>query len=1606
MEQRLAALFASVMNSLDPQVYTYSDSDYLVRKALVKFLTDENALVASARKISDPEEVVESVLNYVVSTDFATEDPADWYKKAARIVVEFADFAYNNEITEDSSRYSALLPDGHPRGLRVVPMTAAARRSALAEWMAADSRLDEEASAQVYRLYSMGEEVDDLEAEFETMKAEAMVAAGKMPEDLLPIVAAFNLSFAQRSAISKALAAVRRRDRKGRFAREFGRLKLFFKSRGQFFSSSPRIVGPGRSENTYQVESKGDPNIPDGIYEVDAALGENIKAYLPKSLVKGLATRKEVVAEEDKRFAIELDDFLKTKQDVPNNWTKSGNKFVTKDGKFTATKIDSDEAQKFLDKAQERGDDTIVSGTGAADAFDPENPEAFLVSDNKGRTKGVAQDWAGIQEIAIANGGTLEGPSGDLPVGSRTVSDLRKLEEQMKLPIVSQNVTDSTDKSKLSPSMIGEGYNFSKDGENSWRKDDHGPDGETYTVERGSNGKWIVGEISGSDPFPESRDLEVFDNPLEAFEYANDLGSRPSEWDQDWVDELMSEGGPDLDQNVAPKNKLDAADFSAEDLESSQKYIDSLNQAVFNNDRASLNDTISRAANDANISDEAYSALLKARDARDAREYEVENALADGSREDIEALLENPEYAGWSNRLEEALGVDLDQDAPVLSEKQQEAASGKQYAFLGEFLEERQLDPATEQAFKDAIENKNLNKAQASSLIALGRSADFKPGVDPNKPSERMLNSLQGYLSSKDLAPSEIKEVLDSLQKDGSRNNVDALLNKLRRKKDKPIDLNQGAGSLTRHSDGSYEWEDVYNNVNVNKTPNGWEVEYTSPDLEDDGAFNWSNRIFNSEDEALAFAEDLIKQNQDDGGYARAADNLMSTADLDQEAKGTLADAATDKQWDFLQSLLDGKKIDNAELEAAVRSALADRNLTKGEVGAFIGQLRPLEDKPNVRREPSAKQIASIKRALLERDLTPEGRKELEDKLAAGLSFDEASELLNDLKKRPITLDGMTRLLDKLALDQDMDTMRYLLDKPEYAEYYDAIRDTMRQLAIDTDDPRFQDLIDARDSVDLDQNVTGRRYGNDWNLDPDVLSPEDQSKYSREISDVNLALNIGHEPTVRDLREKYSNDSSLPENVRAELLYSINTWLEYDAEVSNALESIWNDDEDSDSAKRNIDLFIGNAAYRPWWPLLADDSGRYNIVQSQEEYDQVMDDLGLDLKDAMDRDVDLDQNVTPRSIGTKDIADRLSKELDALDLVGVSQNTISDEYKEFSETDNAGIASDIVNEMRDLANSRDISPELSKSINELADRMESDLIDRFGFGVAARHEDGSIGFYLDEIYDKVEIERELYFETDVDAIVEKLDDTGSYGDSRSGGAEARVSENEDGTFTATVQYDRSRDEMTFEDRDEALAWAANEAADYNLDVRPGSYRPEEIDSLVEDGDNARTPEQALDVADRIDRLVKDLRENRGDRDLANDLEDYADRLRGLVAKKQAAAEAEVPDEPTTPETMDEMATDPELNPAGYAESVGSDLFDQFDRNELVDPVGGGAEKPSDGTYTSKDGRVSVDIDSDNERSAYSVKVDGQTIGSGNFNFSDELASEIQKLVQEHFSKKA
>ncbi len=1743
MEQRLAALFASVVNALDSQTYTYSDSDYLVRKALVKFLEEENTLVASARRIPDPEQVVESVLNYIISTDY-DKSPDFWYRKAMSVVVDFADFAYKNEMNEYSARYAALLPDGHPRVLRITEITASAARKSLAEWLAADPRLDEEASAQVYKLYSMDDSIDDVEADFELLKTEAMVAAGKMPEDLLPIVAGFNLSFAQRSAISKALAAVRRRDRKGRFAEEFGRLKLFFKNQGQFFSESPRIVGAGRGDNSYKVEFDGDGRVPKGIYEVDAALGENVKAYLPKKAVKSLRGRSEIVSEADKKFAIELDEFVKTRQDAPDNWEKSGKGFKSKDGKFTATPISSDEAQKFLDKAAERGDETIISGTGAGDAFDPENKNAFLVADSKGRTKGIAQDWAGIQEIGVANGMSLtstptssrtqtrpEGVSEDAiyvprgmdPIGGGNAESAHWLEPdgtkiwvdesgnvsgpiaprkpkaididtiEFQRPDLGQDVGQPLDKNNLSADLLAEGYQFSKDGENSWTYQGSDYDGDfALEVSKDDNGRWFITRTDfGSDGSGiGDRSSGVggpYDNPQDAFEEAASLAG--NEWDEDWVNELLSEDSPELNQGISPRDaeiarnsqvRVDREGLDPAELEKYGPMLDNIDSAISDNNFSEYAKLRERAAGDKELSDEMYRSISNAKEAFSNREAFVENAIYGGDREEIESLLEDSGYSGWHSRLQDALdeldSPDLGQDAPVLSEKQSEPATGKQYSFLQEFLDERQFDPATEQSIKDAIENKNLNKAQASALIGLGRSADFKEGVDPNKPSERMLNSLQGYLATKDLTPTEIRDTLDSLEADGSRSNVDALLNKLRRKKDKPVELNQGTGSLIKVDDEQYEWEDAYNSINVFKDGNRWDVEYTTPDPQERGRQLWSIRSFEDGDQALAFAESIVKENQKDDGYARYRNEYLDLVvrsrdpELDQDVKGTLEDAATDKQWSFLESLLNGKQIDDPILKAAVRSAVEEKNLTKGEVGAFIGQLRPLADKPDVRREPSAKQLASIRRAIQERDVTPEEFNDIRDRLEAGMSFDEASEILNDLKSRPITETGITNLLSVLEDDLDLDTLLYIVDKPEYADFVDEIRETIedvrQQLAeespdlgqdvnqglVKVDDENYE-WSDDYNTVDVAKTDKGwtvyyttpdlrDRGGSNWSEDnfkteKDALDfAEKLIKENKDDGGYDRARELeyqradGINDLGQDIEDRYDNlDNDLKQEIDDAIQRANFGFNKVENDLYQKLEDKEISGQEFDSALEELTLdreefeyMAKNREYRNMDYF--QNGGKDNISDVSEAAEDVLEAWNIHMNRqerrsrASDEDIELDQNLpdlpglpyVPAAFAPEIL--RLANELDAATeqkFLVFNGSDLKRAVNEFDSEDDPRFALSWLEDIRNGSRYvRDVNPDLARDLNTLADKMEDIRVNKYGIARAAtvNPSDPEDWIDLDDVVDNIEREVEMHFETDPDKIAELLDNSDFYGDERSGGAGVFIrEEEEDGTWTATVIYDRDSEEFKSDDRDEVVKDAADAAAGYNSDTKPGAYY--DFENLADEAKEAKTPDAASQLADRMDDLADALREHRGDRDLALSLREYGERIRDMIEKRERQNQEQAPSEPTTPETMEEMATDPELNPKGYADSVGNDLFSKMQGNEENGLV-------NSGEYTSNDGRVKVIITTDadfngenfTDASSYEIEIDGNRVGSGSGANADDISGDAAAAAEEYFSKKA
>jgi antirestriction protein ArdC len=119
------------------------------------------------------------------------------------------------------------------------------------------------------------------------------------------------------------------------------------------------------------------------------------------------------------------------------------------------------------------------------------------------------------------------------------------------------------------------------------------------------------------------------------------------------------------------------------------------------------------------------------------------------------------------------------------SAKQMEPATPAQYDMLQEQFDEREFDANTAQAIEEAIANKNLTKAQMSTLIGQGNDAPFKPGIDPTKPSDRQIKSLTNKLMTKDIDAAERDQLLSDLP-GMKRDEVEALNNRLRSKKDIP----------------------------------------------------------------------------------------------------------------------------------------------------------------------------------------------------------------------------------------------------------------------------------------------------------------------------------------------------------------------------------------------------------------------------------------------------------------------------------------------------------------------------------------------------------------------------------------------------------------------------------------------------------------------------------------------------------------------------------------------------------------------------------------------------------------------------------------------------
>ena len=149
---------------------------------------------------------------------------------------------------------------------------------------------------------------------------------------LQALIAAINPYAGGNSRLARSIRArLQPRDKRGRWVRTGVNFAVDFKVNGRVYNANPRSVGPSSREGFIQVYvPKGDPNIPEGFYEVESGKGEVVIAVLDGPSV---ASSKTSITDKN---VIDINSVNRT--DAPEGWdfkpTEDGrNRWVTQDGK-------------------------------------------------------------------------------------------------------------------------------------------------------------------------------------------------------------------------------------------------------------------------------------------------------------------------------------------------------------------------------------------------------------------------------------------------------------------------------------------------------------------------------------------------------------------------------------------------------------------------------------------------------------------------------------------------------------------------------------------------------------------------------------------------------------------------------------------------------------------------------------------------------------------------------------------------------------------------------------------------------------------------------------------------------------------------------------------------------------------------------------------------------------------------------------------------------------------------------------------------------------------------------------------------------------------------
>lgn len=464
----------------------------------------EDVLFA-VRKASTVDDIAPHLITYAINESKNFEAPravtyeqikavlasAETPEAAVTDVVSFIELAHYNDLYADAMKFASLLPTGHPRATNR-GLVASALSEARAEWYVADPELSPEARTAIAEFFIS--EFGSVERKFAEVKLEALAASGEIE----PLTAVgWKISFAKRSAMSKALAAVRRRDRYKRFAEEFGRLKGFFSGgKDGNFTAVGNMVGAVPNTNKFEVQYKGHSVIPDGIYEIDGDNVESVGAYLPQRVVKNLPKGKETFNPKDNASTVPLDQFLATRKDAPGGWDPIKNEqgkitgFKTSDGNkiMSVGKPDAAKAKEISEG------DVPAFGSGENETFDPEG-SIYTIKDGDGNVLAYAQDWATAQKANIYLGLGDDESSADAPEADKT--------------------------EKLS---LGEQYGLDKTGSDSYAFKPGSDDLKYEVFKDVSKGDWVV-ETTYDDG---NKDEQRFKTDEEAFKYvAGEAGLDP-----------------------------------------------------------------------------------------------------------------------------------------------------------------------------------------------------------------------------------------------------------------------------------------------------------------------------------------------------------------------------------------------------------------------------------------------------------------------------------------------------------------------------------------------------------------------------------------------------------------------------------------------------------------------------------------------------------------------------------------------------------------------------------------------------------------------------------------------------------------------------------------------------------------------------------------------------------------------------------------------------------------------------------------------------------------------------------------------------------------------